>query len=55
MFEKFRKMLAQFILRGIDIDYAKKCEVCFERHEWTTADGRCLCERHFRKEVKNDR
>ena len=55
MFEKFRKILAQFILRGIDIDYTKKCELCFEKYEWNTTDGRFLCEKHFRKDVKNGR
>lgn len=50
--EKLRKILAELILRGIDIDYTKKCEMCFERYEWNTTDGRFLCEKHFRKDIK---
>lgn len=44
-----RKRIALFLLRGIDIDFSKKCEYCFDEWKWQTKDGKFVCERHNQK------
>jgi len=44
-----RKRVALFLLRGIDIDFSKKCEYCFSEWKWQTKDRKFVCEKHHHK------
>jgi len=52
MLNRIRKIIATVLLRGIDINHAKKCDNCLEEYTWQTPSGHRLCGHHYNKFVK---
>ena len=40
--------MAFILLKGVDVDFANKCEYCFDKQEWQTANGKFVCEKHMK-------
>jgi hypothetical protein len=40
-------LLIVFKALNVEIDFAKKCEFCFETFTWQSKEGKFVCEKHM--------
>jgi hypothetical protein len=52
MLTNIRKRLALTLLKGVDVDFENKCEYCFDKQEWQTANGKFVCEKHMKMPIQ---